>query len=324
MEAVGRILPWPWPLPVTAPHRGEIGRIMVTTQLTAIGVGIHNVLIATDFSRFSNQALDIGLKLSQAYKAHAYVAFVVPSDEFMLAGPDAYVAAKEAARRDLENLKLDLKKTHTCIEGRDYHLYLLEGDVATSILHFAQQKQVDLIVLGTHGRGGLEKALMGSVAERVFRASTVPVLTIGPHARHASHALAPKNILAAADFSPAGERAARYAAGLAAEHHSRLTLLHVVNPKELEHVPDRDRVLQAMDENLRELLGPEAGACDRRVECGRVAATILRTVHELNADMLVLGVHPAPEVLTRFMWPIAYEVVREASCPVLTVRERDR
>jgi nucleotide-binding universal stress UspA family protein len=297
---------------------------MATAQLTPIGVGIHNVLIATDFSRFSNQALDIGLKLSQAYQAHAYVAFVVPSDEFMLAGPDAYIAAKEAARRDLESLKLELKKTHSCQEGKDYHLYLLEGDVATSILNFAQGKHVDLIVLGTHGRGGLEKALMGSVAEKVFRASPVPVLTIGPRACHVSDALAPKNILAAADFSPAGERAARYAAGLAAEHCSRLTLLHVVSPKELEHVPDRDRVLQAMDQNLQEVLGPAAKPCERRVECGRVAPTILRTAQELNADLVVLGVHPAAGVLTRFMWPIAYEVVREALCPVLTVRERDR
>ena len=297
---------------------------MATAQLTPIGVGIHNVLIATDFSRFSNQALDIGLKLSQAYQAHAYVAFVVPSDEFMIAGPDAYVAAKDAARRDLESLKVELQKTHTCVEGKDYHLYLLEGDVATSILNFAQQKHVDLIVMGTHGRGGLEKALMGSVAENVFRASEIPVLTIGPCARHANHALAPKNIVVAADFSPAGARAARYASGLAAEHHAKLTLLHVVNPKELEHVPDHDRVLQALDDKLQDLLGSESGPCQRRVECGRVAPTIVRIALELNADMLVLGVHPASGVLTRFMWPIAYEVVREASCPVLTVRERER
>ena len=62
---------------------------MVTAQLTPIGVGIHNVLIATDFSRYSNQALQVGLKLAKGYKAQAYVVMVVPSDEFMLAGPEA-------------------------------------------------------------------------------------------------------------------------------------------------------------------------------------------------------------------------------------------
>ncbi len=296
---------------------------MATAQLTPVGVGIHNVLIATDFSQYSNQALDFGLKLAKGYKARTYVVFVLPSDEFMLAGPEAYVAAKEAARRDLENLKVELKKCRSCVEGEDYHLYLLEGEVAQSILNFAHEKHIDLIVVGTHGRGGLGKALMGSVSELVFRGSPVPVLTIGPNAKHVHHALTPKNILVAADFTPASERAAQYAAGLASKHHSKLTLLHVVNPRELEHRPDCDRILQAMECNLQGLLGLEAGVpCALRIERGRVAPTVLRTAEELEADLLVIGVRPAVPVLTRFMWPNAYEIVRESPCPVLTVRER--
>ncbi len=296
---------------------------MATAQLTPIGVGIHNVLIATDFSRYSNQALDFGLKLAKGYKAQTYVVFVVPSDEFMLAGPEAYVAAKEAARRDLENLKVELKASHCCEEGKDYHLYLLEGDVAQSILNFAHEKHIDLIVVGTHGRGGLGKAIMGSVSELVFRGSPVPVLTIGPNARHVHHALAPKNILVAADFTPVSERAAQYAAGLASKHHSKLTLLHVVNPKELEHCPDPDRIRQAMEAKLQALLGPEASVpCTLRIESGRVVPAVLHTAEELEADVLVVGVRPALPVLSRFMWPNASEIVRESPCPVLTVRER--
>lgn len=295
---------------------------MATAQLTPVGVGIHNVLIATDFSNHSNQALDFGLKLATGYQAQAYVVFVLPSDEFMLAGPEAYVAAKEAARRDLENLKIELNRCRSCIEGSDYHLYLLEGEVAPSILNFAREKDIDLIVVGTHGRGGLGKAIMGSVSEQVFRGSPVPVLTIGPSAKHLHHALAPTNILVAADFTPASERAARYAAGLASKHHSRLTLLHAVNPKELEHHPDRDLILQAIEAKLDALLGPEAHVpCDYRIESGRVVPAVLRTAGEVEADLLVVGVRPALPVLSRFMWPNAYEIVRESPCPVLTVRE---
>ncbi len=296
---------------------------MATVQLTPIGVGIHNVLIATDFSRCSAQALDIGLKLAKGYAAEAYVVLVIPSDEFMMAGPEAYVAAKDAARRDLENLKVELKSKYSCAEGSDYHLYLLEGDVAQSILNFACEKQIDLIVLGTHGRGGLGKALMGSVAEKVFRRSSAPVLTIGPNVRRPSQALTPRNILVAADFTPASERAARFAAAMAAEHKSNLTLLHVVGPKELDHVSGRDRVLRTMKENLAKLPGRECSVpytC--RVEFGRVAPTILQVERELEADLLVVGVHRPAGVLNRFLWPHAYELVRESSCPVLTVRER--
>jgi nucleotide-binding universal stress UspA family protein len=296
---------------------------MATAQLTPIGVGIHNVLIATDFSQSSNQALDFALKLAKGYKAETYVVFVLPSDEFILAGPEAYVAAREAARRDLETLKVELKESHACTEGEDYHLYLLEGEVAPSILNFAHEKHIDLIVVGTHGRGGLGKAIMGSVSELVFRGSSVPVLTIGPNARHVQNALAPKNILVAADFTPASERAAQYAAGLASKHHSKLTLLHVVNPRELEHQPDHDRILQVMKRNLQALLGPDTSVpCALRIDPGRVPATVLCAARELEADLLVLGVRPAVPVLSRFMWPNAYEIVRESPCPVLTVRER--
>ena len=289
---------------------------MATAQLTPIGVGIRNVLIATDFSAYSNQALDIGLKLAKEHRAEAYVVLVVPSDEFMIAGPEAYVAARDAARRDLESLKLELKNTASYVEGSDYHLYLLEGDVPTSIMNFAQQKRIDLIVMGTHGRGGLGKALLGSVAESVFRGSTIPVMTIGPHAKHAVQALAPKNILVAADFTPASERAARYAAGMASEYGSSLTLLHVLNPKEMSHVPDQPRVVQEIEAKLAALLGPGLSiSFASRVETGRIVPTILQTAREIGADLVVMGVRPSLPALSRFMWPNAYEIVRELPVP---------
>lgn len=294
---------------------------MVTAQLTPIGVGIHNVLIATDFSRSSNQAIDSGLQLARSYEAQAYVVFVVPSDEFMLAGPDAYVAAKEAARRDLESLKTELE-TRSYVEGKDYQLYLLEGDVAQSILNFACRKHTDLIVVGTHGRSGLSKALMGSVAEKVFRGSPVPVLTIGPHLRDPV-SLEPKRILVAADFTPASERAARYAAGLAHEYHSQLTLLHVFDTREFDHVPDRARVEDEVKAKLRALLGPDISVpCTARVATGNVVPTILQAAHDVEADLLVVGVRRPSGIYSRFMWPHAYDIVRLSSCPVLTVRER--
>ena len=295
---------------------------MATAKLTSVGVGIHNVLIATDFSRYSNLALNFGLELAHGHQAKAQVVFVVPTDEFALAGPEAYVAARDAAHRDLLELKDELRKTHPGIEGEDYHLVLLEGPVAESILNFAHQKNMDLIVLGTHGRSGLGKMLMGSVAERVFRQSPVPVLTIGPCVRRATRGAAPRNILLAADFTLAGERASHYAAAMAREYDAKLTLLHVVEDAALQPGADRDAVLYGMETKLGDLLGEDAAGlrfcC--HVEVGKVVSTILHTAAEIDTDLLVLGVRPWTGVLDRFMWPHAYEIVREASCPVLTVR----
>jgi len=299
---------------------------MVTAQLTPVGVGIQNVLIATDFSTYSNTALQFGLQLAKSYEAAAYVLFVVPADEFLIAGPEAYVAAKDAAGRDLEELSAELNRKHSYVEGRDYNLCLLEGDVAQSILHFAHSKQIDLIVLGTHGRGGLGKALMGSVAEKVFRQSPVPVLTLGPHLRRVARDHNMRNILVAADLTPASARAASFAATLARECHARLTLLHVVDPKKLEHVPDKADAQRALELRLQEFAGRPCEGLEVavRVEVGRVVPTILHALDEMEADLLVIGVHPSRGLLDRLMFPHAYELVCGSSCPVVTLRESPR
>jgi len=299
---------------------------MVTAQLTPVGVGIQNVLIATDFSTCSNTALKFGLQLAKSYEAMAYVIFVVPADEFLLAGPEAYVAAKDAAARDLEELKAELKNNYSYVEGRDYRLCLLEGDVAQTVLEFARKKHIDLIVLGTHGRGGLGKAIIGSVTERVFRQSPVPVLTLGPHLRRAGGDHRPSNILVAADLTPASARAASFAATLARESHARLTLLHVVDPKKLEHVPDKAAAKRAIELRLEELAGRPCEGLEVavRVEVGRVVPTILHALDEMEADLLVIGVHPSRGLLDRLLFPHAYELVCESSCPVLTLRESPR
>ena len=295
---------------------------MVTAQLNPVGVGIHSVLIATDFSRCSTVAVNFGLELAHEYQAKAYLVFVLPSGDFLMAGPDAYVAAKDAARRDLLELKAELRKTHSYTEGEDYHLLLMEGEAAQSILDCARQNKADVIVVGTHGRGGLGKMLMGSVAERVFRQSRVPVMTVAPHLHQPGRGFVPRNILLAADFTPASEHATRYASTLAREHNAKLTMLHVLDHPELRGVADRAEIMQGIEKKLTALLGQDAEGLQLccRVEVGKVVPTILRTEAEIEADLLVMGVRPWSGLLDRLMWPNAYEIVREAACPVLTVR----
>jgi nucleotide-binding universal stress UspA family protein len=290
---------------------------MVAAQVTPIAVGIHNLLIAIDFSRCSNLVLQHGLALAKEYNAQAQVVFVLPTNEFLVAGPDAFVAAREAACRDLNELKTELKLAYGYEEGKDYHLFLLEGDVAQCVLEFADKKQIDLIVLGTHGRGGLGKALMGSVAEKVFRRSPVPVLTIGPCHRGSSQRNEPKNILAATDFTPASERALRYAAALARRHKATLTVLHVLKRSAAE------AAVAEVKTKLAAVLGSEAGEAkiSFRVDVGPVVPTILHVATEIGADLLVVGVRPSLGVLDRLTWPHAYEIVRESACPVLTFRK---
>ncbi len=296
---------------------------MATAQLTPIRVSIRNVLIATDFSHCSNPAFHFGLQLSQAYNATAHIVFVLPNDPYLLAGPEAYVAARDAARRDLHDLEAQMKRAHGEPSHDNYHLYLLEGDVATAILNFSREKEIDLIVLGTHGRGNLQKALLGSVAESVFRHSPVPVLTLGPSVCRAAGTGAPRTILVAADFTPASRRAVQFATALARERKSNLTLLHVLGPKQWQHLPDRAAAEQGIEKRLMELVEHEGDGlhCSVRVAAGPITQRILEVAKEEAADLLVLGVRPSGGVLDRLVIPHAYEIVRESPCPVLTLRE---
>lgn len=85
---------------------------------------------------------------------------------------------------------------------------------------------------------------------------------------------------------------------------------------------DPERVKQGIREELAQIIGKHAEGVDVRfrIESGKVASTILDAATEINADLIVLGVRPSSGLLDRFMWPIAYELVREAACPVLTIR----
>jgi nucleotide-binding universal stress UspA family protein len=230
------------------------------------------------------------------------------------------MAARDSARRDLLELKDQMERSFSCVEGQDYDISLLEGPVADCILECAHNKHADLIVVGTHGRSGIGKVLMGSVAERIFRHSSVPVMTIGPHMHQG--ALVAKNILLAADFTTASEHASAYASSLAREDGAVLTIVHAVNRLSSEAAADRERVRCAMEEKLAQLLGENKEGLDvrLRIEFGEVVPAILRAATESQADYVVLGVSRELSVFDRFKWPTAYAVVREAHCPVLTVR----
>src|SRR6185312_14365361 len=172
---------------------------MSTAQLHTTGVAVRNVLIATDLSKQSEEVLRAGMDLRYAYGAHATILYVLPRDEYVLAGFEAYAAARDAARRDLAELERKLSTKYAHGRGEKYEVLMAEGGVAECIFECARERHIDLIVLGTHGRKGLSKAFIGSVAEEIFRHSEVPVLTIGPNV-HSSLLAHPKRLLVPIDF----------------------------------------------------------------------------------------------------------------------------
>ena len=220
------------------------------------------------------------------------------------------------------DFKARLSHLGTLVEDVDYHLTMLEGPVADCLLRCATEKKIDLLVVGTHGRRGLGKFILGSVAEKVFRHSPVPVLTVGPNIHEPREINLTRHVLAPCDLTPRSHPAVQYACTLAEAHNSRLTVLHVV--ERLREVTNLDphRVKQGIRENLADIAGKVRTGVDAdyRVEFGNVPANILRVASETAANLIVVGVRRSAGLLDRFIWPIAYELVCEAACPVLTIR----
>jgi nucleotide-binding universal stress UspA family protein len=285
-------------------------------------VGIHHVLIGTDLSHQSEAALRCGLDFSRLFGAEAEIVYVLPTEEYVVAGPEGMLAARDAARRDLLDLQAWISRRRTHDDDAGYRVTMLEGAAADCVLQYARDKKADLIVLGTHGRSGLGKVLLGSVAEKVFRRARAPVLTVGPNFRRPQRINTIREILAPCDLSPKSHPGVRFACALARQHHAKLTVLHVVDgPNEVMRL-DPEGAKSRIECELMEIIGEPRHEVEVHchVECGKVAQTVLDVASEQSADLIVLGVRPSAGVLDRFMWPIAYELVRGAACPVLTLR----
>ncbi len=136
------------------------------------------ILVPTDFSPGAAAALDIAASLSERYDAsidllHVWSPpVVVAFDAALIPSAEDVAAYTAAAQKRLDETVLSVPRPR-----RFVHAHLVQGTPVAEIFAFATRAQSDLIVMGTHGRTGLSHALMGSVAERIVRTATVPVIT---------------------------------------------------------------------------------------------------------------------------------------------------
>jgi nucleotide-binding universal stress UspA family protein len=186
-----------------------------------------------------------------------------------------------------------------------------------------RQQPIDMLVLGTHGRTGIRKLVLGSQAEIIFRQATCPVLTVGPlvHTVPANN-WTPKTIVFTTDFSDASLHAFPFALSLAEETQATLILTHFMPLVPMDRKDDAEAVAH---ERLRKLIPPDAEQWFQPEFILRVdfpAPGILQVAEERKADLIVMGVRKRalPGASAHLPWATASEVVSRAPCPVLTVR----
>ena len=292
-------------------------------------IDFKNVLFLTDFSEPSCDALPFATALARGYGSKVFAVHVLVPSGYAYMTPDAAVTLLDDQE---ESAKVEMARVESQLTGLQRETIIERGSSLWEVVErLVKEHAFDLIALGTHGRTGLKKALLGSSAEEVFRRSRVPVLMSGPQARVGAHGGGRfRCVLFATDFNAVSSLAAPYAVSLAQENHAQLILLHVLPlPKPAKSAKTGGLSVAEAAHQLEALVSQEAQQwCRPRVlvEHGDPAARILAAAKECGADLIVLGVRGIDRlagVVARVQKDIAYGVVAHASCPVLTVRGED-
>jgi len=288
------------------------------------------ILCPIDFSEFSVRAYHHALSLAEHYRAklvalHIVELFRFPSVGFA-ASAGLYDESCQAVRESGKEQLQEFVKNHTHDEIQP-ELVVHQGIAPDSILSFAQARKTDVIVMGTHGRRGYDRLMLGSVTDRVMRRAPCPVLAVckPPHdsmaaGKERGHIHHLSRILFCTDFSENSERALNYAISATAEYDAELTLLHV-----LEEVPSpakTEEAIAAATEQLDKLIpleGRKTLKIKTAVRIGKPYRQIIQLALETQIDMVVMGVRGRGALDLAVFGSTTYRVMQLGPCPVLAV-----
>lgn len=293
------------------------------TATARTAVRFRNILFATDFSPAAAHAIPYVKRIAKRYDADLVALHVRHPAVNPMTRPVTW-PDNETIRKQNDQYRDELLGTFVGVRTT---ALIEEGDIQSRLQETIHKNNTDLVVIGTRGRTGLGKVLMGSVAEEIFRTVTCPVLTVGPRSDSSRGADGEiREILYATDLASASSAAAAYAVSLAQEFQARLILLHVIPEPQAGDLVSAHDVTQAAKDLLRKLVPEEAEAwCKPEflVERGNPADRILEIAHLRESGLIVLGIKPkegVPGAATHLPIATAHKIVSHAECPVLTVR----
>jgi nucleotide-binding universal stress UspA family protein len=292
-----------------------VATLPVTTR-----IAISNILLATDFSDVSKAALGYACNLARLYGGKIFVTHVVPHEAYMAVPLEPIPVDLDLFwNREKQNMAAFVATKS--LEEIPHEDILQRGELWDVISEVIEKHNIDLVVVGTHGRQGLKKVFLGSVAEKIYRQARCPVLTVRPEiaaARGAAWQL--KRILFATDFSDTSLHALPYALSLAEENQATLILLHVAPLVPYQY---KDSIRETTCKRLEGLMPDQPWCNPDFVVCFDFPAQgILQIAGDRDTDLIVLGVNrrAAVGLTSHLPWSTASDVVSAAPCPVLTVR----
>jgi nucleotide-binding universal stress UspA family protein len=297
---------------VQPPSRCYTARVSHMPTLPA-ALKLDNILVATDFSPASKAATRFAIAITRRHSAKLLMVHVASSQS---EGPlmDAWRAGQAEIMDHLVAGRLT---------GIQHELLVKPGDVWEVLSELIRERAIDLVVVGTHGRTGVWKLIMGSVAEKIFRLAPCPVLIVGPASSQAPET-GPQRILVPTGFAHQSLYAVHYAVWLAEQLQSVLAVLHVVTDVGQLPPQEQERIRNERSKRLRALIPEEArlpSAPEFLVEFGAATERILEAAAAWGPNLIVLGLRPVEAAREETTQTKAYEIVCKAACPVLTMRE---
>ena len=294
---------------------------MATSQACA-AVSYKTILLATDFLSSSEAALPYVLSLARSFDSSVLVASAVPFQKLGGFAAVPPIVDVDFGWEDAIEAMQVFKDKHPFAGVR--HEFLLErGDPREVIANLVQNRAVDLVVVGSHGRHGLHKLLIGSVAEQIFRTVRCPVLTIGPKVEPSlGESWQPRRILFATEFAEGSIHALPHALAVADANHGELLVLYAIPLVLFEKQSEMYRQFRQRLEDLISEQPPHICTVKSEVCFDLPAQGILDTARKREVGLIVMGVHHAHFARMGAHVPgsIACEVIDNAPCPVLTVR----
>lgn len=300
-------------------------------------LSLQRILCPIDFSDASRRALDHAAAIARWYGAHLTAMHVV-SPRFMPMPPVLFAEAppKPAAltQAEADDIAAHVRAwlAPASQSGIETDVIVEEGhQPAAQIVARAVSLPANLIVLGTHGRSGFDRLLLGSVTEKVLRKSVCPVMTVPPPAERPSH-LPYKHLLCPVDFSPPSLAALRFAISMAKESDARLAIANVIEWTATGLAPNvpfdytefrreveddsRRRLDALVSEEVRTWCQPTT-----RLLYGKPYEEILTFARNEGVDLIVMGVHGRSVLDLMLFGSTTNHVVRQAACPVLTLKQ---
>jgi len=297
-------------------------------------IQLKNILCTTDFSDFSNYAIPYAIRLAKEFNAKLYVCHVVDItpvavyDQAVVYWVDQQKALTEYAQEQLNRLIGE--------QPLDVEELVVVGHPVDDISRIAGEKKIDLAVAATHGRSGLRRVILGSVTERLIQTLPCPLMSIRSPEQESvapsDQEIRMKKILVGCDFSADSLLAFEYALSFAQEFESELHLVHVIEPPIYKHLFMKDikpaeelrqRIREPLDVMLGKMIPQEA-----RHWCRHTTALLAGQPHEEltryaavnDMDLIVLGIRGHGLVETLLVGSTTDRVIRQAQCPVLSVR----